>query len=167
MSQSNRIDKPVFTEDELLRIALGPGVSQHDSDGVSLSGEESGSQWSSSEGSVSDSCSSIVSGADAVVPSAKRQRGSVDSGEAHLRRGGSVPSQPQGSAVRRQRLGEITSKLGYWIDQLSVERRHWAALYAAEERTAMSSSADSFSQMLDVLRALPNPPVPGSSASDK
>jgi hypothetical protein len=111
-SDKDKVVLEIAKEDELIkRLLLAPNTVSNrelEDDGsgsecYSDSGSGSGSESSCSFSS--DSVSSVVSGVDAVVPDFKRQRSAMDCGEANVRRGGTIPSHPQSTAIRRQRFG--------------------------------------------------------------
>lgn len=78
----------------------------------------------------------------------------MDRGEAHLRRGGTVRPEVEGRSTRKPRLGDVIQKIGYWIDQLSAERRELCAVYRrTEELEKRRAEADYGSMLLHVAAA--------------
>lgn len=95
---------------------------------IQSAGQGSNSDWSESDsscGSDSGSSGSSVAGDYEPVPQSKRKRGYLDRREAHVLGSGELPPHPEGE---QKRLEEVIHKLGYWIDQLTEERRAYEAI---------------------------------------
>jgi len=136
------LERLILGDEQLSKYFSGLGQNplqrQHATNGRHIPPPESGeegsysssddSSWSGSEcsdGSGASSASPSVAGADESVPAGKRKRSDVDRREAHVLRGGEFPPHPEGE---QKRLEGIVQKLGYWIDQLTEERRGWEAI---------------------------------------